>query len=217
MTLLEAMENRHAVREYTDQEIEKSVKEALEEEINICNQEAGSAIQLITNDQDVFKGLIPHYGGFRGVSNYIALIGKDEESLGEKMGYYGERLALKAQQLGLNTCWVAATYQKKRCKAAVGDGQRLVCVLAVGHGKTQGKTHKSKPMEQLCRVEGEMPEWFRKGMKAAMLAPTALNKQNFLVILENGQVKLKAKQNQYSQIDLGIVKYHFELGAERRL
>lgn len=214
MTLMEAIQNRHAVRAYEEKEIAQDVVLELKKEIDLCNEEASSAIQLITNDDEVFKGLMAHYGGFRGVRNYIALVGNKSDDLEEKMGYYGERLVLKAQQLGLNTCWVAVTYKKKNCKAVIGEDQELVCVIALGYGKTQGTLHKSKPMEKLCRAEGSLPDWFRKGMEAAMLAPTALNKQDFLIILEGNEVRFQAVGGQYAKLDLGIAKYHFEVGAD---
>jgi hypothetical protein len=53
---------------------------------------------------------------FTGVQNYIALIGKKSSSLEEQAGYYGEQLVLTAQQLGLNTCWVAMTVSKGTVK-----------------------------------------------------------------------------------------------------
>lgn len=211
---MEAIENRHAVRAYEDREIAQDVVLELKKEINEINMKISSAIQLITNDDEVFKGLMAHYGGFRGVKNYIALVGTKCDDLEEKMGYYGEQLVLKAQQLGLNTCWVAATYKKKNSKAVIGENQELVCVIALGYGKTQGIPHKSKPMEKLCRAEGGIPEWFRKGMEAAMLAPTGLNKQDFLIILEGNEVRFQALGSKYAKIDLGIVKYHFEIGAD---
>ena len=213
MTIYEAMTARHSVRSYEDRPIEGSLIAALREEIDLCNQEGGLSIQLITGDKDVFKGLLAHYGGFRNVSNYIALVGPAGGQAEETLGYYGERVALRAQQLGLNTCWVAVTYKKKLCRAVVKQNQQLVCVLALGYGDTQGVPHKSKPMPQLCKVDGEMPEWFRKGMEAALLAPTAMNKQNFLIILDGETVKYEAKEGKYRNLDLGIVKYHFQAGA----
>ena len=213
MTIQEAIKNRHSVRSYQAREIDAATVLTLKEEIEKCNREGDLSIQLITNDSSVFKGLMAHYGGFRGVSNYIALIGPSGHDLEEKLGYYGERIALRAQQLGLNTCWVAVTYKKKLCKAVVKQNQQLVCVLALGYGDTQGVPHKSKPMPQLCKVDGEMPEWFRKGMEAARLAPTAMNKQNFLIILDGETVKYEAKEGKYRNLDLGIVKYHFQTGA----
>lgn len=213
MNIIEAMKARHAVRSYQEKEIEETAVQALKEEIVRCNGAGSLSIQLILKDDRVFQGLMAHYGGFRGVSNYIALVGPADEETEEKLGYYGEHLALMAQQLGLNTCWVAATYKKGRCRAVVRDGERLVCVLALGYGTTQGKPHKSKEMSQLCRTGKDMPEWFKKGMEAAMLAPTAMNKQNFLISLDGDTVTYEIKKGKYSSVDLGIVKYHFQTGA----
>lgn len=213
MDIMEAMKARHAVRSYQEKEIEGTAVQALQEEIDKCNGAGSLSIQLILNDDRVFKGLMAHYGGFRGVSNYIALVGPADGESEEKLGYYGEHLALMAQQLGLNTCWVAATYKKGKCRAVVRDGERLVCVLALGYGTTQGKPHKSKDMAQLCRANKDMPDWFLKGMEAAMLAPTAMNKQNFLITLNGENVTYEMKEGKYSKVDLGIVKYHFQNGA----
>ncbi|MBS5063067.1 MAG: nitroreductase [Hungatella hathewayi] len=217
MTILEAIEQRHSVRKYQDKPIEAAKIQELNQEINACNQEGNLSIQLITDDPDVFKGLMAHYGGFRNVTNYIALVGPADSSLDEKTGYYGERIALKAQQLGLNTCWVAATYKKDRCRAVVSSGQKLVCILALGYGATQGTPHKSKPMEKLCRVNGggEPPKWFQDGMRAALLAPTAMNKQNFMITLDGDHVTYEALKGTYTKVDLGIVKYHFQTAANR--
>ena len=213
MTILEAMRARHAVRSYKDKKIEESVIKELQEEINRCNKKGNLSIQLIRNDTNVFKGLMANFVGFRGVSNYIALVGESNENSEEKAGYYGQRIALKAQQLGLNTCWAASTYKNQKCKASIGKNEKLVCVMAIGYGATQGVPHKSKTIAQLCRVENDMPDWFRNGMIAAALAPTAQNKQDFLIVLNGEKVQFEVKESKYSKIDLGIVKYHFETGA----
>jgi len=151
---------------------------------------------------------------FKGVRNYIALVGRDEEPLYEKAGWYGERIVLKAQMLGLNTCWIAGTYSKKKIKVTVDEGERLVCVIALGYGENQGRQHRNKPMEKLYRIEtGTMPDWFRRGLEAAMLAPTAVNQQKFLFTWTGERVRAEATGNGLSHLDLGIVKYHFEVGA----
>lgn len=214
MDLYEAIKARHSVRSYQEKEIDQQAVEALTKEIEQCNREGALSIQLILNDANVFKGLLAHYGGFRGVSNYIALVGPKDGKLEEKLGYYGEHLALKAQQLGLNTCWVAATYKKGKCRAVVAENEKLVCVLAIGYGTTQGVPHKSKEMARLCKAHGELPAWFQKGVEAAMLAPTAMNKQDFTITLDGENVTFDVKDGKYSKIDLGIIKYHFQKGTE---
>lgn len=214
MTIAEAMKLRHSVRTYQDKPIPAQICSELEQEIAACNAEGGLRIQLVTNEKDAFDGFMAHYGKFSGVRNYIALIGKKSAGLEEKAGYYGERIALKAQCLGLNTCWVALTMRKGTVKkhCAIGPGEKLVCVISVGYGTTQGVPHRSKAMEDLCRA-AQKPEWFIRGMETAMLAPTAMNQQKFLFSLDGNKVTARATGGFYSNVDLGIVKYHFEAGA----
>lgn len=213
MTILEAMEHRHAVRSYLDRPIPADIVAALQAEVEACNAEAGLHIQLITDEPRAFGSFTAHYGMFSGVKNYFALVGKKSDGLDEALGYYGERLVLQAQMLGLNTCWVALSFSRSKCGAVIDAGEKLVIVIPVGYGATQGKPHKSKPMERLCSVSGTMPDWFRAGMEAAMLAPTAVNQQKFLLTLHEDTVQARATGGFYSKVDLGIVKYHFELGA----
>lgn len=210
MTINEAIQKRHSVRRYTDQRVE-DVLAALQAEVSECNSESGLNIRLITDDPDTFNGFLSKVN-FSGAKNYIVLVGKESAGLEEKTGYYGERLVLKAQQLGLNTCW-AATFNKKKFAAEIGNDEKIVIVISFGYGVTQGVPRKSKPLESLCKVNGDMPDWFRSGMEAAMLAPTARNQQKFLFTLSGGTVKAESMSGSFSNIDLGIVKYHFEVGA----
>ncbi len=213
MEIEEAIRQRHAVRDYTDQAIEGKTLAALQSELEACNNESGLHIQLVTDEPHAFRGVLAHYGKFTNVKNYVALIGRKEIGLDEKIGYFGERIVLKAQQLGLNSCWVAVTYRKGKSKCVIEPTEKLVCVIALGYGKTQGTPHQSKPLDALCQVTGEMPDWFHRGMEWAALAPTAMNQQKFLFTLDQNKVTAKATGIFYSQIDLGIVKYHFEAGA----
>ena len=94
------------------------------------------------------------------------------------------------------------------------EGDRVVCVIALGYGVNQGRPHRNRPMEALYKVSGEMPDWFRRGVEAAMLAPTAVNRQRFLFTLcGEDAVRAQAGEGACAKIDLGVVKYHFELGA----
>lgn len=213
MNITEAMKMRHSVRQYIDQPLGEQVILALQKEIDACNQESGLHIQLVTNEPKAFDGFMANYGKFSGVTDYIAMIGKKEAALDEKCGYYGERLVLLAQQLGLNTCWVAMTYSKIKTAFEVRSGEKLCVIIAIGYGKNQGVPHKSKAIEDVVKADGDLPDWFRKGIDAALLAPTAMNQQKFQFTLNGKKVSVKAGLGFYTKLDLGIVKYHFELGA----
>ena len=215
MEILEIMRRRHAVRQYTDRAIEpekRAVLDALTQEIN---RKAELSIQIIYDEPKCFGSLVAHYGKFTGVRNYIALVGKKSPKLEETLGYYGEELVLKAQELGLNTCWVALSHGKS--KAAIGRDEKQVCLIALGYGETQGEEHKNKPLSKLCDCAEPMPEWFRRGMNAALLAPTAMNQQKFRFrLLPDGNVKAACGIGFYTKLDLGIVRYHFEAASGKK-
>lgn len=213
MELLEAMRQRHSVRAYEQKPLTAEHRKAMEQAVTDCNAASGLHIQLICDEPKAFDSMMAHYGKFSGVTNYIALVGKKGPDLEEKCGYWGEKLVLTAQQLGLNTCWVAMTYKKIPGVFDIAPGEKLTVVLALGYGKTQGVAHKSKAVEAVTRAEGSTPDWFRAGAEAALLAPTAMNQQKFTLTLSGNTVSAKAGLGFYAKVDLGIVKYHFELGA----
>ena len=213
MEILEIMKQRHSVRQYTDHVIEKEKRDILDALVKEINQREELSIQIIYDDLDCFNSFMAHYGKFTGVRNYIALVGKKSSKLEETLGYYGEEIVLKAQELGLNTCWVALTHGKS--KAIIGKDEKKVCLIALGYGVSQGITHKSKPIEALYKASKPIPEWFKCGMEAAMLAPTAMNQQKFcFMLLSDETVKVTSKRGFYTKLDLGIVKYHFDVASK---
>lgn len=213
--MLELMKERHSVRQYENRIIEEEKRKVLLDLIKEINEESGLNIQACFDEKEAFSTFMAHYGKFEGVENYIALVGKKKND--ELIGYFGEKIVLKAQELGLNTCWVALTYGKGKTKINKNKGEKLYCVISIGYGKTQGVKHKVKSIEEVSNVSSDTPEWFRNGVKAALLAPTAMNQQKFKFIYDNGKVKVTAQKGFYSKIDLGIVKYHFEAVSKKKI
>lgn len=213
MDLLEAAEERHSVRAYKNQEIKADVADALKKEIDKINAESGLNLQAVFNEPKAFSGMMAHYGRFKNANNYVAVIGKNDKDFPVKAGYYGERLVLFAQTLGLNTCWVALSYSRVKGAYKIRKGEKLLAVISIGYGETQGVPHKSKDFSAVCREKGDMPEWFVNGVKGALKAPTAMNQQKFSFLLDKNKVKLKVGVGFYTKLDSGIVKYHFELAA----
>lgn len=217
MIELQAIRERHSVRQFIDQPVEASVREALDVFTEEVNQESGLHMTVHYDDPDGFDSKLAHYGSFRNVSNYIVLKGKDCSDFDERCGYYGEKLVIKAQMLGLNTCWAALTFNKKMVKRLIPDGERFCMVIALGYGENQGRPHKGKCYSDVVASKGDAPIWFMEGVDAALLAPTAVNQQKFVIGMKDKKPVIKAKGfGVRLQVDLGIVKYHFEVGAGQK-
>ena len=220
MTDEEAVRQRHSVRQYTDEPICKADRAALRDEIERCNAEGNLHMALVCDEPEAFAGGLAHYGSFRGVTDYVVIAGKPAADLDERAGYYGEKIVLLAQKLGLNTCWVALTFKKRLVRRTIAPGDKLAIVIALGHGSTQGAPHKSKAASAVSSCPGTAPVWFDRGVELALLAPTAINQQKFRFELLDGgaqagmpRVKATTGFGSYANVDLGIAKLHFELGA----
>ena len=219
LTPMEAIEGRHAVRSYTDEPIAGEAEAALRRAIAIVNDETNLSIQLVLDEPRAFSGFKACLVNFTGARNYLALVGPECKELGGIVGYYGEKLVLLAQSLGLNSCWVGGTYKMVNRSYNVDLGQKLTAVIALGYGTTAGVPHKSKTPDQVCPSYNDAPVWFQRGVDAALLAPTALNRQPFSFSLSGTDdegtplVSAHVKRGAFTQMDLGIAQCHFEIGA----
>lgn len=220
MTVKEAIKYRRSVRRYIDKPIEAGLVEILQKKVKEVNAEGNLHIQLVTKEPKAFKGKMA-YGVFSGVSNYFAMVGTKSDDLSERIGYYGEQLVLLAQTLGLNTCWVGLTFNNIKDAYEKGSGEKLCCMIALGYGDDPGRNVKRKGLTDVSNASDTTPLWFKDGVEAAILAPTAVNQQKFHFTYlgpdEKGIHRVRAERRfslvGYTQMDLGIVKYHFELGA----
>ncbi len=212
MDLYEAIRARHSVRKYTGEKISAQAASALHEEARACSLRHGVDARLIEDGAAAFDGFWAHYGKFSGVPSYFLLAGKPAPDLFERAGRAGARLVLAAQMLELNTCFAALSYKKSAVRPLPEQGEKTICVIAVGVGAEQGKPHRSKPLHKVCDAEN-MPDWFRRGMECALLAPTAMNQQKFYFSRSGSTVTARAGIGFYTKLDLGIVKHFFECGA----
>lgn len=216
--VMELIRNRHAVRSYSNKPLPQPIIQALQDEINQANAESGLSLKLMVQEPDAFTGFLAHYGKFSSVSNYLVIAGPKDANLNELCGYYGEKIELKAAELGLNSCWVALTFSKAKVRQLVTSGHKLLCVMALGYGATQGVQHKFKSATSrfigLPSANGKEALWFTAGCEAAKYAPTALNQQSYCITQTSyTTARIENKGGPSSGIDLGIVRYHFELGA----
>ena len=213
MDVFELMKQRHSVRQYKDIEVEVEKRRIIDDYVNDLNAKADLHMQCFYDEKKCFDHFLAHYGKFENASNYLSLVGKRADDLDERCGYYGELVVLKLQELGLNSCWVALSHGKS--KAVIDKEEKEVVIIAFGYGENQGHSHKSKEVKEVCDDFEEMPDWFQRGVEAALLAPTAVNQQKFrFVLFDDHKVKIIIpKIGSCLKIDKGIVKCHFELAA----
>ena len=192
LTPMQAIEGRHAVRSYTDEPLASEAVEVLQKAIALVNEEANLNIQLVLDEPRAFTGFKARLVNFTNVGNYLAL--------------------------GLNSCWVGGTYKVVNRAYNVDLGQKLAAVVALGYGASQGVPHRSKAPQEVAPGYDGAPEWFKRGVDAALLAPTALNQQKFSFSLDGEEndvpvVRASTKRGAFTQMDLGIAQCHFEIGA----
>ena len=213
MNETDAIKQRHSVRQYKPDRIEDDKVALIKAKIHELNAEGNLHLQFIEDADKTYNKLFNKVAGLGSAPSVIACVGKDTPGLDQRVGYYGEKLVLYAQTLGLNTCWTG-TFNRKNITADISEGERLVISIAIGYGKDPGKAHKSKSIDQLTESKGQTPEWFNKGVEMALLAPTAINQQKFLIKLNPDEsVEFIDKGGVLSQVDIGIVKCHFEIGS----
>lgn len=207
------IEKRHTVRKYLDKPLDADLVSLLNARIEQNNKLYDLTFKLVTNESDGISSLAKIMSN-NTVQNYIILAGKDSLDLNENIGYCGADLILYAQNLGLNTWWCGGMFNGKNALKHLDDKNvRVNGVIAIGYGKTQGVPHKSKTADQVSHYKGETPDWFKSGIQALLLAPSALNRQPYIVNGGGNKVSFKVKSGPLSQVDLGIGKYFFELGA----
>ena len=220
MTLQEAIICRHSVRRYISRPLSPECIAALQEKIEECNRLGDLHMQLVVGETRAFSGIMA-YGKFSGVENYVVVASRKTPGSQERIGYYGEQIVLLAQTLGLNTCWAGLSYRQVNGAYTLAEGEHVECMISLGYGETQGVQSKRKAIEEISNCSDLTPQWLRRGVEAARLAPTAINQQKFhfeyLPHHTNGKPTVRATRQfslvGYTKMDLGIAKLHFEIGA----
>lgn len=219
----EAIFERHSVRTYDGRALSEQDAKILAAACAEASDQSGLTFALVVDERKAFSAGLLHYGKLDGVANYIAITGPKGKVADELAGYYGERLVLLAQTMGVMSCWAGAAYSKRHTKVDLRPGQRLIIAIALGYSEDRGNPHRSRGFDEVASVKlPTAPVWFVEGVKAALLAPTAINQQRFHLTMTDRTgdgglpvVELTAKFGPYSHVDLGIVRYHFEVAAGR--
>lgn len=218
----EAILKRTSRRCFLDAPISPEQVGAIRAAIETLNRESGLTVEYLPDAATAFASRRKTYGMFSGVRAVVVLKGPtDAPDLAERIGYYGERLVLDITDLGLGTCWVAGTFDRKQF--AIAPTETLLCVIPVGAVAARSAkeelihnviSRRRKPARSRMTGYDAAPEWARQAMEAVRLAPSAANSQKPQFRYAGGVVTAAVPdQRPVDLVDLGIAKLHFALEA----
>lgn len=222
MNLYEAIANRQSIRKFTDKEVSEKLQGQMLTFI-------GKASRL--NDRiEIETEIIKHTKkkeGIRGIWKveapyYLVFYSDPVEGYERNAGYLMEQLVLYLTTKGLGSCYLGGAYVKKRSK----NGRKQVMVLAFGYpeGKLfrESPFAKRLPLNDLCTFKEEAGEQIKTVLRAARLAPSAMNLQPWRFIVYSDRIYVFAKKFPFSfkryeemkEFSIGIMLSHIMLAAE---
>ena len=226
MDIMQAIAERISVRAYDDRAVEAEKLDQLEACIRQTNDEGGLGMVLVRPEAGG-SGLSLAKAMFAGrPSCYVALFAPKDEASRDRLGFFGEKVVLLAQQLGLGTCWVFGTYDSASVAVAPRDGEVLYGVIPVGYAAEKAPLKQRTVRAALRKRDRKptsvyagyatAPAWARAGIDAVIAGPSAVNGQpwTFVDTPAGIAVTLPSVKSGIEYVDMGIAKLHFQLGAE---
>jgi len=188
-------------------------------------------IRLVsTGDGSAFRPST--YGVITGASDYLLMGYADDNCSALSAGYAMEHVVLHATEMGLGTCWIAATFKGSRFNAVAGmtDSAPLKIVSPIGipSGKSGllntvaralARSDKRKPMDKLFFYgDPQMPvpsdTHFFHPLELMRLAPSSTNSQPWrAIVTANGVDFFTVDKSPLGYLNLGIGMCHFYYGC----
>lgn len=235
MKITEVIIERKSVRTFTGKPLSEEVRKQIMDFARSVENPYGLPIEYrIMNAKE--HGLSSPV--IVGVEYYIAGKIKKAPHAEEAFGYSFEKIVLYAQSIGVSTVWIAGTMNRDAFERAMelDDDEVMPCVSPIGYKaekKSVRETMMRKGIKADSRVSfGELffdgsfdnpltPELagvFRSPLEMVRLAPSAVNKQPWRVIVKDDQAHFYKKSSKgyadgamdVQKIDIGIAMYHFE-------
>ena len=247
--IMEIIKNRCSVRSYSKNRISEETKKKLMKYANSIKGPFYSKVRLeFIDSYDILQkseGKIGTYGIIKDAQHFIVSIVKDEENNLMQLGYILEKLILYATSLGLGTCWMGGTFKRSDFAKFVhlGEGETLPIVTPIGYpqekrsvvdnfmryaaGSNQRKSWKELFYDESIIVPLELDDSneYAEALEAVRLAPSASNKQPWIIIKKNDTYSFYLKQNKryaeglgfnIQEIDMGIAMCHFEMVLQEK-
>lgn len=223
-----ALPVRIASRRYDGKAVAPALLDGLQHTCRRLTVPGSSARAVLIREAppEIFTGLIGSYGRVEHSPSAVAFVGPEDAAY--EIGYVGEAVILDATAAGLDTCWIAASFDPEHTGGLVElKGQEKVhAITALGHApKTVGfserlmrsslRARHRLPLDTIAPGHETWPQWAREAAAALRLAPSGANKQPWRLHMDGENVVMTAAPKTYwtAPIDFGIAMLHAELGA----
>lgn len=244
-TYIEWIQERISVRTYEEREIDKDVLAELNKFIGDVNKGMNTKVKFsiiqnnLSSDESRKLGT---YGIIKGTNTFITAIIQNDEKDVIELGYYLEKIILFATGLGLGTCWLGGTFNRKDFEnyITLKQEESLAVLIAIGYRKDKQsmietamrfmvKSNQRKPASELFfekdndhSLDLSQIGDYSKVLEMVRIAPSASNKQPWRIVKSGSHYHFYLYRtpgygimNYDLQLnDIGIAKCHFELVAK---
>lgn len=240
MNVLELIRERRSVRTFDGKPLRAEDAQKLAEFAQTAENPYGLPItwRLLDADKEGLSSPV-----IVGADTYIAGKMARTDHAEEAFGYAFEKIVLFAQSLGVGTTWIAGTMDRAAFEKAMAlaSGEVLPCVSPLGYAAKKMSLRESM-MRKGVKADSRLAfeELFFDGsfqtpltaekagkckdiLEAVQLAPSAVNKQPWRVVLCGEKAHFYEKKSKgfisgdgwdMQKIDMGIALCHFELAAK---
>lgn len=228
MNIIEAIKERRSIRSYNGGPLSPAAESALLRAIEDTESPFGGNVSIRLKYFDLKEGYKPStYGMIKGAVNFFLLgIGSDEASA-LSAGFRFEQVVLKAWEMGLGTCWIAATFKGSDFERGESwpAGEELKIISPVGHPAKKGLMEKftrlaigsnnRKSFSTLFFTDDfkqslSPDDRFGEPLEMMRLAPSSTNSQPWRALVCGDTVHFYYKpKSKESILDCGIGICHF--------
>lgn len=222
MNLYEAIARRQSIRRYAWNEVAEKLRGQILSYFDKTTR-LNDRIQMEVEILDNMKKNVPIHGLWKvEAPYYLAIYSETADGFERNAGYVTEQLVLYLAVKGLGTCYLGASKPSQTVK----NGKKLVMLVAFGY--PEGKLYresalaKRHPLNELCVFKEEAGEQMKTILRAARLAPSAMNLQPWRFIVYSDRIYVFMQKKKFSlagsfglrDFDIGIMLSHIMLAAE---
>lgn len=231
MDILQVVRNRKSVRSYNGSTLTSDQVSVMNKAIADAKSPFGGKVAIRLKDYGTAGDFTPStYGVITGARSYLLMAIGDDLQSNLSGGFMMEHVVLRATEIGLGTCWIAATFRgtdfEKDTQWEDGMKLRIVSPIGLAANRKSFKdrimrlavsSDKRKPFGELFYHETfskslDEDGLFGKSLAMMRLAPSSTNSQPWRAVVSGNDVHFYYKtKSSLAVIDCGIGLCHFSL------